>query len=29
MYCQKCGTTVQDDAAFCLACGSPLATPAP
>ena len=29
MYCQKCGATVQDDAAFCMACGSPLATPAP
>jgi tetratricopeptide (TPR) repeat protein len=27
MYCPNCGTQNQEDAAFCMACGSPLASP--
>ena len=28
MYCQKCGASNKDDAAFCSACGAPLASTA-
>jgi hypothetical protein len=29
MFCQKCGTQLQDDALFCLKCGTPVAGVAP
>ena len=29
MFCPKCGTSTQEDAAFCMACGSPLPSSAP